>query len=195
MIEAQEEKAKKPKTGKEKEKKEHKPAVAHKPSVDSGVAQLVRVAGVVVNGNLDLVRAVMKVKGVGPRVSRALAPSLGIPPKTKIGSLNDVQINEIEDKLNNMHKYLPSWMVNRRKDKLTGNNLHLIGPTLDMQVREDINIEKKIRSYRGVRHSLGLPVRGQRTRSSFRTGGTLGVSRKKTAAVAAKPAESKEAKK
>jgi small subunit ribosomal protein S13 len=42
---------------------------------------------------------------------------------------------------------------------------------------------KRIRSYKGVRHSLGLPVRGQRTRSNFRKnkGKVLGVKRKEGA--------------
>ena len=46
----------------------------------------------------------------------------------------------------------------------------------------DIDKLKKIRCYRGVRHMQGLPVRGQRTRSSFRKSGkTVGVSREKAA--------------
>jgi small subunit ribosomal protein S13 len=48
-----------------------------------------------------------------------------------------------------------------------------------MALREDLNRLRKTRSYRGIRHELGLPVRGQRTKSSFRTGRTIGVSRKK----------------
>ena len=45
---------------------------------------------------------------------------------------------------------------------------------------------KKIRSYRGVRHGIGLPVRGQRTKSNFRKNKgkvSLGVAKK----AAAKP--------
>ena len=44
---------------------------------------------------------------------------------------------------------------------------------------------KKIRSYKGVRHTFGLPVRGQSTKSNFRKNkgkGSLGVQRKKIAA-------------
>ena len=39
---------------------------------------------------------------------------------------------------------------------------------------------KKIKSYRDIRHALGLPVRGQRTKSNFRKnkGKVLGVRRK-----------------
>jgi len=48
-----------------------------------------------------------------------------------------------------------------------------------MSLREDLNRMKKMKSYKGVRHQLGLPVRGQRTKSSFRKGTSLGVQRKK----------------
>ena len=47
----------------------------------------------------------------------------------------------------------------------------------------DIKMLKKIKSYKGIRHSLGLPVRGQRTRSNFRKnkGKVMGVKRKEGA--------------
>jgi len=60
-----------------------------------------------------------------------------------------------------------------------GEDVHLTGHDLDFAVKGDIDNEKKSRSYRGVRHSLGLTVRGQRTRTSGRTGQTIGVKRKK----------------
>jgi small subunit ribosomal protein S13 len=44
---------------------------------------------------------------------------------------------------------------------------------------EDINILRKIRCYRGIRHETGQKVRGQRTKSTGRTGITVGVKRKK----------------
>ena len=43
---------------------------------------------------------------------------------------------------------------------------------------EDINLMKKIRSYKGIRHERGQKVRGQRTKSTGRTGTTVGVKRK-----------------
>ena len=70
-------------------------------------------------------------------------------------------------------------MLNRRKDPVTGEDMHLSESDLTMGVRQDIEFLKKIRAYRGIRHELGLPVRGQRTRSSFRKGRTVGVQRKK----------------
>ena len=56
----------------------------------------------------------------------------------------------------------------------------MIGADLEMAKRKDISMMKKLGSYKGMRHRAGLPVRGQRTRSSFRHGkGAVGVSKKK----------------
>jgi len=97
----------------------------------------------------------------------------------KLGSLNEEEIERIEDAIKNLNQNIPGWMTNRQRDPETGDNLHLTGPDLEMANREDITKHKKIKSYRGIRHIQGLPVRGQRTRTSFRKGATIGVSRKK----------------
>jgi len=82
--------------------------------------------------------------------------------------------------MKNPEKYnIPHWLYNRRKDPASGNYTHITSSALDMTKKGDIDRMKKIRCYKGVRHMLGLPVRGQRTKSSFRTGGIVGVKRKK----------------
>lgn len=148
-------------------------------SEDEKLQHLVRVCGVVLDGKLPIERAITKIRGIGPQVASSITPKLGIPSDTKIGLLNEKQIEELEEKLYNLDKHLPAWMVNRRRDLDTGKDIHLIGPDLDMAQREDITMNQKVKSYRGVRHILKLPVRGQRTRSSFRKGATLGVNRRK----------------
>lgn len=175
----EEKKEKKKKVEEKKPVKEVKPKTTKESMEDKDFNQLVRVSGVVVDGNLDISRGLAKIKGVGPRISRSMPHILGVPKKTKIGSLDEKKIHEIEEVLENLHKHLPVWMINRRDDNETGEDIHLIGSELDMAKRGDINLQKKIRSYRGVRHSLNLPVRGQRTRTSFRRGTTIGVSRRK----------------
>ena len=40
---------------------------------------------------------------------------------------------------------------------------------LRKMVRENIETLKRSQAYRGIRHSMGLPVRGQRTRTNART--------------------------
>ena len=78
-------------------------------------------------------------------------------------------------------------MVNHPNEPLAGESPHLFGPDLETRRRDDINVMKMIRSYRGVRHERGQKVRGQRTRSNGRTGMAAGVLKKaaKEAAAAA----------
>jgi small subunit ribosomal protein S13 len=61
----------------------------------------------------------------------------------------------------------------------TGETKHLFGGDVTLANDEDINLLRKIRCYKGVRHETGQKVRGQRTKSTGRTGKTVGVSKKK----------------
>ncbi|MFH1126381.1 MAG: 30S ribosomal protein S13 [Candidatus Altiarchaeota archaeon] len=182
MAEAKEEKkpevVKKSGAPEKKPDKKHEKPEKEKPKEDK-IANRVRVAGVILDGSLDVKRAITGIKGVGTRIAKSLAKALGIKKGVKLSSLSETEIEEIEKALSSLDKSLPPWMLNRRKDYVSGLNIHLTGPELDITNRSDIDRHKKIRSYKGVRHSLNLPVRGQRTRSSFRTGGTIGVVRKK----------------
>ncbi|MEM4244662.1 MAG: 30S ribosomal protein S13, partial [Candidatus Nanoarchaeia archaeon] len=93
--------------------------------------------------------------------------------------LSDAELKNVEDAINNPLKYnIPAWMLNRRKDFDDGSDKHLISTDVKLRREFDIKRLKTIRSYRGMRHALGQPVRGQKTRSHFRTGGTVGVKKK-----------------
>ena len=87
-------------------------------------------------------------------------------------------LNTVADALNNILKTAPNWMLNQQKDSEIGKDIHYIGSEIEMKLRDEINIMKKIRSYKGIRHERGLTVRGQRTRANNRKGLTLGVSKK-----------------
>lgn len=133
-----------------------------------------------ISGELKTVYGLAEIKGVGVSFANAVCRVLGIDPNMNIGYLSDEEIKKIEDVLNNPSKYgIPSWMFNRRKDYTTGNDLHLIGADLIYYVKQDIEREKKIKSWRGIRHALGLKVRGQRTRTTGRLGITVGVRKKR----------------
>ena len=71
-------------------------------------------------------------------------------------------------------------MKNRQKDFEDGENKHISGADLKLRREFDLKRLKKIKSYKGVRHSHGLPVRGQRTKANFRK------NRKKSGATGAK---------
>ncbi len=160
---------------KPKEVKEHK----RETPADKGVKHLVRVAGVVLNGDKEVARALSSIPGIGPRISKSLVKILGFEKGKKLGSLTEDEIDKTEKTIASIDKYIPKWMLNRRDSYDRGKCMHLIGADLDFSVREDINLQKRIKSYRGIRHILGQPVRGQRTRTSFRKGTAVGVVRKK----------------
>ena len=61
---------------------------------------------------------------------------------------------------------------------MSGKMMHLIGSDLDFAHKNDIDRLRRIKSWRGTRHTLGLKVRGQHTRTTGRGGMAVGVSRK-----------------
>lgn len=144
--------------------------------------KIVRILYTDVNGSLGTERALRKIKGISFMFSRNLCISLGIDGRKKIGDVSEDEIKRIESFIK--APAFPAWMLNRRKDPETGKDLHAVMSELDLKKREDINNLRRIRAYKGVRHEMGQPVRGQRTRSSFRTQKSVGVQKKK--AIAAK---------
>jgi small subunit ribosomal protein S13 len=70
-------------------------------------------------------------------------------------------------------------MRNRPLDTYAREGKHIFGTEVATSREDDINRMRKIRSYRGIRHEQGQKVRGQRTKSTGRTGATVGVTKKK----------------
>lgn len=120
------------------------------------------------------------VKGVGRRLARAIVEGAGLNPNQRAGFITDADVAKLEEVLESPAKFgIPHWMLNRQKDMKTGENKHLIGSDLDFQLKMDIDYLMKTKSWRGIRHGLGLKVRGQRTRTTGRRGRTVGVTRKR----------------
>jgi small subunit ribosomal protein S13 len=140
---------------------------------------IVRIAGKDLAGDDSVQLALSDVKGVSVAFARAVTYAAEIDPVAKLGYLNAEQIRKLEDVLKNPSDHgIPRWMLNRRKDYESGKDIHALGADIDVAVRGDIGRERRIRSRRGIRHELGLPVRGQRTRTTGRKGLTVGVKRK-----------------
>ena len=140
---------------------------------------IIRFAGTDINGTQPVTYALINVKGVGIRLANAIIEKSGISPEARMGFLSSSEVEKIEDILQDPLNYgIPKWLLNRRKDKETGKNLHLLGSDLVLQTKNDIEDMKKIRSWKGFRHSYGLKVRGQRTRTTGRKGKAIGVKKK-----------------
>ncbi len=175
--------SKKVKSKKVKEKKEKKGA-GHKAEAKKGLRGIVRIAGKDLKGELKLNRALLYIRGIGHSlrnvVAKLISKKLGIPHDVQIGSLSDEQIESIDNILMNLSdKDLPAFLLNRRKDMATGQNVHVIMNELAFAIRQDIEFKKKTRTWQGYRHMRGKKVRGQRTKNTGRRGLAVGVVRKK----------------
>jgi len=147
---------------------------------EASFRHIVRIAGVDIDGNLTLPYGLLRIKGVGYQMAMALIRSLGLDPNLRVGYLSESDVKVIESALSDpLSIGIPSWFFNRRKDYVSGKDLHLVGADLIYAVREDIEREKRVRSWRGIRHALGLKVRGQRTHTTGRIGPTVGVTKRK----------------
>ena len=141
--------------------------------------QIVRIADKDLPGDKNVVYALALIKGVGVNTAYAVCRRLGIDTRRKLGSLTDDEVRKLDEALRAIHKLGLPWLFNRRRDPQLGVDRHLIGAELVLAVRGDIELLKEIRCWRGVRHMLGLKVRGQRTRTTGRTGMTVGVKKPK----------------
>lgn len=139
---------------------------------------IVRIANTDLDGDKAVVHALTAIKGVGNRVAEVLVNKTGIRRDETIGNLSDEEVDRLEKYLLELSDHTPGWLLNKQNDVWTGEDLHLLGSEMDMRKQEDINILKKIRCYRGIRHEKGLKVRGQRTKTHGRTGLTVGVVKK-----------------
>lgn len=146
---------------------------------------ILRIAGKDIEGSKKVIVAVSEIKGVGYNFAQVLTQILNINPDKRVGFLTEGEIREIEQAIANPAKAgVPLWYLNRRKNMDTGLNQHMITSDLDFAATNDIEREKTVMSWRGYRHMFGLRVRGQRTRTTGRKGGAVGVKK-----VALKPGQ------
>ena len=140
---------------------------------------ITRMAETDLEGTLKVVHAVCKIKGVGFSMARAIAEKGGVNPDARLGFLSETDLRKLESVIENPTKYdLPKWIYNRQKDLETGKNVHLTGSDLVLQTKTDIDLMKATKSWKGYRHSYGLKVRGQRTKTTGRKGKAIGVRKK-----------------
>jgi len=140
---------------------------------------IVRIADTDLDGRRNVMFALTQIKGIGHRMAKSLTNLLGIDAMAKLGELDDETIERLKKFIEQDIDTLPDWMVNRRKDRYSGRNLHLLSKDVDFSKMVDLERLMKIKSYRGMRHAKGKKVRGQRTRSTGRKGRTVGVIRRK----------------
>jgi len=107
-----------------------------------------RIAGVDIPRNKQAWVSLQYLYGIGPALSQKILAQIGINPVTKVDDLTEEEVNRIREAIDKNY-------------------------TVEGELRKEINLNIKrlveIGAYRGSRHSRGLPVRGQRTRTNART--------------------------
>lgn len=109
---------------------------------------MARVAGVEIPNDKRLWISLLSIYGIGEKTAKKICKEIGIDSNTFVKDLDEGQLD-----------LLRSYI-----DK----NYQVEGELRQKTFRE-IKRLKDIKSYRGVRHKLGLPVRGQRTRHNAHT--------------------------
>lgn len=128
--------------------------------------KVIRILSKDIEGAMKVYVGLTKIKGISWSASNAILKTLKIDKNRKIGSLTQDEIKKLTDFIKN--PTLPKHIYNRKKDFETGEDKYFVGSDLELRTEFDIKRLKKIKSYKGLRHTLGLPLRGQRTRSHFR---------------------------
>ncbi len=106
-----------------------------------------RIAGIDIPDHKKIAFSLRYVYGVGPKVSADILEKTRVNPDKRCRDLTTDEINKIQAAL---EKYMVEGDLRRA-------------------VSDNINRLKRVKAYRGIRHMMGLPVRGQRTRSNART--------------------------
>ncbi len=109
---------------------------------------MARIAGIEIPNDKKLWVSLMNVYGIGTKRAHDVCKDTNIEENTLVKDLSEAQLDVIR-------KYI------EENYKLEG--------ALRQEIFRDIKILKDIRCYRGIRHKLGLPVRGQRTRHNAHT--------------------------
>ena len=107
-----------------------------------------RILGVDIPNDKKALISLQYLYGVGPQVAAELCQKAGVNPDTKSRELTDEEISRLA-------------IILERDYTVEG--------PLRRHVQQNINRLRDIKCYRGIRHRLGLPVRGQRTRTNART--------------------------
>ncbi|MEK6846927.1 MAG: 30S ribosomal protein S13 [Nanoarchaeota archaeon] len=141
------------------------------PKDEEQSVELIRLYSNDIPGNKNLYTGLTNIKGISWAIANAVCLKLGMDKNMKVSQLSKEQIEKIESLLQKPEFY--HFLKNHRREYETGEARHLLTNELDITHEFDIKRMKHIKSYKGIRHALKQPVRGQRTRSHFRTTGIV----------------------
>ena len=109
---------------------------------------MARIAGVDIPNAKRVEIALTYIYGIGRKSANDILAKTGIDPNTRAKDLTEDEVAKLRDEIENNY-------------------------VVEGDLRRDVSLNIKrlteINCYRGIRHSKGLPVRGQRTKTNART--------------------------
>ena len=130
---------------------------------------IIRVLNTNVDGRRKVAYAFRMIKGIGVRFAFVACKKAGIDANRRAGTLTPAEVEKISDVIADPLKYkIPAWFLNRQRDIKTGKTEHVTSNAVDIKLRDDLERMKKMYQHRGIRHALGIRVRGQHTSNSGR---------------------------
>ncbi|MCK5015940.1 MAG: 30S ribosomal protein S13, partial [Candidatus Peribacteraceae bacterium] len=107
------------------EKKENTAEKSKGRPPEKRVRTVIRLGETNINGDKIVQNALLDIKGISFSLSNIISKFSGLGNK-KVVDLSEAEIAKIEDMITNPGKHkIPSWMFNRRKDMITGEDIHL----------------------------------------------------------------------
>jgi small subunit ribosomal protein S13 len=105
-----------------------------------------RLVGVDIPENKKVLYSLTSIYGIGKSISAKVLASAAVDPEKRVRDLTQTEVSKI-------NKILEGF-INEGD--------------LRRQINENVQRLKRIKSYRGLRHSMKLPTRGQRTKTNSR---------------------------
>lgn len=107
-----------------------------------------RISGVTIPAEKQVWVSLTYVYGIGPKTAKGILAKAKVETTTRVKDLTDAEISAIQDVIN------ADYVVEGELQRIVSGNIKRL---------------KDIKAYRGMRHSAGLPSRGQRTKTNART--------------------------
>ncbi len=109
---------------------------------------MARIAGVDIPRNKRGFVSLTYIYGIGQSTARKILEKAGVDPELKVEEWDDAQLTQVRNVISEQFK---------------------VEGALRSEVQMNIKRLMDIGSYRGIRHRIGLPLRGQKTKNNART--------------------------
>jgi small subunit ribosomal protein S13 len=109
---------------------------------------MARISGVTIPTDKQVQIALTYVYGIGPKTAGEILVAAKVEPTVRVKDLTDAEISRIQDFINE------NYTVEGELQRIVAGNIKRL---------------KDINAYRGMRHKMSLPSRGQRTKTNART--------------------------